>query len=116
MWETSVRRRPWDCLSNTFIILPGGTIDVTTVKINEDSSMEHVQSSGGGPWGGNTVNEKFFNMLRELVGDQVFDEFCSECPMEEYESRLEFEVQKREVSLFIFIFPKQLKLSTLIKH
>jgi len=92
-------------------ILTGGTVDVTTVKINADSSMEHVQKSGGGPWGGMTVNENFFTMLRELIGDRVFDEFCSEFPEEEYDCRLEFEVQKREVSILSFVSLQQLKLS-----
>ena len=99
-----------------YIILSGGTVDVTTVKINADSSMEHLQSSGGGPWGGNAVNEKFFTMIRELVGDRVFDEFCSKCPQEEYDLRLEFEGKKREVRVFKFRFPKTLKLDNLIKQ
>ena len=59
--------------------------------------MEHVQSSGGGPWGGVTVDDKFFTMLRELIGGRVWDDFCSEYPMEEYDLRLDFEGSKREV-------------------
>jgi len=59
--------------------------------------MEHVQSSGGGPWGGMTVDDKFFTMLRELIGAKVLDEFCSDYQNDEYDLRLEFEGNKREV-------------------
>ena len=81
----------------------GGTVDITTVKVREDLSLEHVQSSGGGPWGGFIVNEKFFILLRGLIGSEVFGELQKLQDVDttwksiEYKLRKKFESAKRKV-------------------
>ncbi|XP_052254863.1 heat shock 70 kDa protein 12B-like isoform X2 [Dreissena polymorpha] len=75
----------------------GGTIDVTTVRVSERGHMEHVQMSGGGPWGGMRIDEKFFMMLRDLIGQEVFKEFVKDNKMDYFDLQMEFEAQKRLV-------------------
>ncbi|KAH3752684.1 hypothetical protein DPMN_034002 [Dreissena polymorpha] len=59
--------------------------------------MEQLQMSGGGPWGGMRINEKFFILLRELIGQDVLDKFVTENEMDYFDLRMDFETQKREV-------------------
>ncbi|KAH3893809.1 hypothetical protein DPMN_017961 [Dreissena polymorpha] len=59
--------------------------------------MEHVQMSGGGPWGGMRIDEKFFMMLRDLIGQEVFKEFVKDNKMDYFDLQMEFEAQKRLV-------------------
>lgn len=61
--------------------------------------MEHIKSSGGGPWGGMNINDTFFLFLRNIVGQEVADEFSREHELDEYFLFNEFESRKREVSL-----------------
>lgn len=75
----------------------GGTVDITTVQINEDATMKQVCMSGGGPWGGMKVDEKFMMMLRDLVGQEVMKDFVENNPVDEYDLRMDFESRKREV-------------------
>lgn len=75
-------------------------MDITTVQINEDSTMKQVHMSGGGPWGGMKVDEKFMTMLRDVVGPDVMREFVTENPVDEYDLKTDFESRKREVNIF----------------
>ncbi|WAR25137.1 HS12B-like protein [Mya arenaria] len=79
------------------IDMGGGTVDITTVRINKDGTMDHVQITGGGPWGGTRVDDKFFTLLRDLIGQKVMEEFCTKHPNDEYDLRMDFEARKREV-------------------
>lgn len=58
-------------------------------------TLEHVQSSGGGAWGGYTVDDKFLTMLTELIGPELFKENLEK--ITEWDLRMEFENLKREV-------------------
>ncbi|XP_052265980.1 heat shock 70 kDa protein 12B-like [Dreissena polymorpha] len=75
----------------------GDTVDITTVRVGERGQMEQLQMSGGGPWGGMRINEKFFILLRELIGQDVLDKFVTENEMDYFDLRMDFETQKREV-------------------
>lgn len=75
----------------------GGTVDITTVQINKDSTMKQVHMSGGGPWGGMKVDEKFMMLLLDLVGQDVMSNFTANNRMDEYDLRMDFESRKREV-------------------
>ena len=81
----------------SFKILSGGTVDMTTIQINSDSTMKQVYRSDGGPWGGKSVDDKFFAMIRDLVTENVMLKFARTNPEEEYEMRMDFETQKRNV-------------------
>ena len=53
--------------------------------------------SGGGPWGGMKVDEKFMMLLQAIVGQEVMQEFVQDNPMDEYDLKMDFESRKREV-------------------
>jgi len=61
--------------------------------------MELVQSSGGGPWGGGIVDDKFFTLLRELLGSKVLEKLqdVDDCRIIEKDMRMDFESSKRTV-------------------
>ena len=84
--------------------LKGGTVDVTTVKINDDYSMEHVHRAGGGPWGGRRIDDSFFDMIRALIGFDVMDEFSSMHPLKNFEMRQHFEQEKQKVGINLTLF------------
>ncbi|KAL4226809.1 hypothetical protein ACF0H5_014787 [Mactra antiquata] len=75
----------------------GGTVDITTVRIEENSTMKQVCMSGGGPLGGMRVDEKFLIYLRDMIGTTVMAEFVENNQMDEYDLLTEFESRKREV-------------------
>lgn len=77
----------------------GGTVDITTVQINKDSTMKQVCMSGGGPLGGMRVDDRFMMLLRDLVGEKAMTEFVQKNPMDEYDLLMDFESRKREVVL-----------------
>lgn len=77
--------------------LGGGTVDITTVQINKDSTMKQVHMSGGGPWGGMKVDEKFMMLLHTIIGQAVMQDFVENNPMDEYDLKMDFESRKREV-------------------
>ncbi|KAH3893825.1 hypothetical protein DPMN_017977 [Dreissena polymorpha] len=68
----------------------GGTVDVTTVRVGKGGQLEHVQMSGGGPWGGMRIDDKFFTMLRYLIGQDVVDKFVTENEMDYFDLRMDF--------------------------
>ncbi|XP_053378122.1 heat shock 70 kDa protein 12B-like [Mercenaria mercenaria] len=75
----------------------GGTVDITTVKINEDKTMKQVYKSCGGPWGGTRVNEKFEMFLRDLIGQETIRTFVEKHAIDYYDLRMDFESRKREM-------------------
>ena len=77
----------------------GGTVDITTVKINDDKTMQQVYKSNGGPWGGTKVNEKFEMFLVELIGAETMKTFVEKHAIDYYDLRMDFESRKREVCL-----------------
>jgi hypothetical protein len=77
--------------------LLGGTVDITTVKINVDKTMQQVNKSCGGPWGGTKVNEKFEMFLVELIGTETVKTFVEKHAIDYHDLRLDFESRKRGV-------------------
>ncbi|XP_060563670.1 heat shock 70 kDa protein 12B-like [Ruditapes philippinarum] len=75
----------------------GGTVDITTVKINEDKTMQQVYKSCGGPWGGTKVNEKFEMFLAELIGRETVRTFVEKHAIDYHDLRMDFESRKREM-------------------
>ncbi|XP_052269581.1 heat shock 70 kDa protein 12A-like isoform X2 [Dreissena polymorpha] len=75
----------------------GGTVDITTVEVNADSSLKHVHKSGGGAWGGMRVNDEVFNMLLGVFGHEIFDVFQVKNKMDFIDMQMDVETQKRQV-------------------
>ncbi|XP_052254696.1 heat shock 70 kDa protein 12A-like isoform X2 [Dreissena polymorpha] len=76
----------------------GGTVDILLLEvINELHRMKQVQAPVGGPWGGNYVDDLFFEILKKVVGEDVFSKFQAENPTEFLDLQREFEYEKRTV-------------------
>lgn len=81
------------------IDLGGGTADITVHRVEDDKSLCEVHSPSGGAWGGTTVDEKFINYLKSMVGEDVmklFFKFHMEDVLDLYR---EFEIRKRRVKI-----------------
>ena len=55
--------------------LIGGTIDITVHEINPGGGLREVQAANGGGWGGILVDKAFQDLLTELVGPEIYDDF-----------------------------------------
>ncbi|KAL3871164.1 hypothetical protein ACJMK2_039180 [Sinanodonta woodiana] len=53
----------------------GGTIDIIAHEVMNDGSLNEIHQSNGGPWGGTAVDKEYFNFLKDLIGNSVFDNF-----------------------------------------
>ncbi|KAK3580158.1 hypothetical protein CHS0354_030273 [Potamilus streckersoni] len=79
--------------------LGGGTVEITTVKIEMDGTMKQVYESNGDDSGGMKVNEKFISLLQEITGLSIWNEFSSNYKQDEHEFQMEFEHKKRIIGL-----------------
>ncbi|XP_052267240.1 heat shock 70 kDa protein 12B-like isoform X2 [Dreissena polymorpha] len=75
----------------------GGTVDITTVRVREGETLEHIHKSGGGPCGGMNVNDEFFMMLAQITGQDVFEKFRMEYRVEYFDLQASFEQEKSRV-------------------
>ncbi|XP_052814768.1 heat shock 70 kDa protein 12A-like [Mya arenaria] len=90
------------------IDLGGGTVDVTAHKVNDDGTLDALMPPSGGPWGGNNVNRKFFELLENIFGAEVFRRFSAEEMDERLELERSFEVKKRLDGQFSIKLPARL--------
>ena len=70
--------------SKCYLVLDigGGTVDITAHKVNDDGSLDVVLPPTGNDWGGVRVNQKFKEMLANLVGDtnpRLFNRYLVKC-------------------------------------
>uniref|UniRef100_K1PNS5 Heat shock 70 kDa protein 12A n=1 Tax=Magallana gigas TaxID=29159 RepID=K1PNS5_MAGGI len=73
------------------------TANVTVHQKCEDNTLEEVLPASGEPLGGKAVDDRFMNFLKELVGENVLEEFKKE-NMEDYnEITRSFETKKRTI-------------------
>lgn len=82
-----------------YIILDagGGTIDITVHEVQFDGHLKELYHANGGAWGGTFVDQCFEDFLREIVGDDIIDEFKTKFVGEYLDIFKEFEVKKREI-------------------
>ncbi|XP_060580619.1 heat shock 70 kDa protein 12A-like [Ruditapes philippinarum] len=76
--------------------LGGGTLDTTVHEVLPDGLLKELHAATGGAWGGQMVNAAFENLLQEIVGSEVFEEFCSEKTNGWISLQKCFEIKKRE--------------------
>ncbi|CAG2196300.1 unnamed protein product [Mytilus edulis] len=55
--------------------LGGGTVDITANEVMTTGQIKEIHSASGGPWGGNMINTKMWNLLREIFGTKVLSTF-----------------------------------------
>lgn len=56
--------------------LGGGTVDITANEVMATGQIKEIHSASGGPWGGNMINTKMWNLLREIIGIEVLSIFA----------------------------------------
>ncbi|XP_010211749.1 PREDICTED: heat shock 70 kDa protein 12A-like [Tinamus guttatus] len=76
----------------------GGTIDITVHEIKEDHYLTELHKASGGGWGGNTVDENFSAFLKEIFGDDLWDEYVKSHPAELQQMMYNFSLQKCSTS------------------
>lgn len=76
----------------------GGTIDITVHQVQHNGSLKEIHKANGGDWGGIKVDEAFRELLQDIVGKKVMDEFCKEHKYDMLELFRDFEVKKRTIT------------------
>lgn len=88
-------------------------MDVTIHEILDGGLIKEIHSATGGAWGGTYVDNKFHEMLKEIFGESVFEEFKKEFLADYMEIRKTLEIGKRNFSSasshFEFRIPPSLK-------
>ncbi|KAL3857064.1 hypothetical protein ACJMK2_011760 [Sinanodonta woodiana] len=82
---------------NKFIVVDmgGGTVDITAFKVLKNGHLEHIMMANGGPWGGQSVNDSFSQLVRDVfITKDGLSSFQSCTRADLFEMELEFERQK----------------------
>ncbi|XP_078322009.1 heat shock 70 kDa protein 12B-like isoform X2 [Crassostrea virginica] len=81
---------------STFMVidLGGGTGDITIHEVQSDQSLHEKSMATGGAWGGNTINEAFMQIWKDILENR-FTECMTNYPDEIHEIQQNFEIQKR---------------------
>lgn len=80
------------------IDLGGGTADITVQQVAGDGRLRELHKASGGAWGGTKVDSAFINLLSDIVGEDVMEEFKKQHPADYIDLLREFEVKKRSVT------------------
>ncbi|XP_060559752.1 heat shock 70 kDa protein 12A-like [Ruditapes philippinarum] len=83
---------------NRYLILDagGGTVDITVHEITNNGNLKEIYKANGGDWGGTKVDQAFEDLISEITGTSVMEQF-KEDNMDAYLDLMKaFEVKKRE--------------------
>lgn len=75
----------------------GGTADITVQKVERDGKLSQLRKASGGSWGGNCVNNSFFQDLGKSLGEKVFQKFITTYPGDYFHLKNQFELAKRNL-------------------
>ena len=64
--------------------------------------LKEIHKASGGPWGGTQVDKAFEEMLRTIIGDDVFEKFKTNCACDHLDLLRSFEIIKRNVKQSYF--------------
>lgn len=76
-------------------VFEGGTIDITSYEIQNDSQLKEIDRPSGGPWGGTYVDQEYIKFLQVLFGSDVWKAFEKDAPEDVLEIKRKFEAKKR---------------------
>ena len=94
---TIITENEKDITINLFLFA-GGTTDITFHRSLDNGKFEEIRPPTGGPWGGQNVNEAFFNFIAELFGQSVIDKL-KKMHMDDYlDLERHFEIKKRSIA------------------
>ncbi|KAM4731309.1 heat shock 70 kDa protein 12A-like [Anableps anableps] len=74
----------------------GGTIDITVHEVLERGAIKELHKASGNDLGGQTVDRKFKEFLREIFSDGVWDEYERKYPSEVQKMMYDFTLFKRQ--------------------
>lgn len=87
-------------------------MDITVHEVLSSGRIKELHKASGGAWGGTYVDEKFFDIIKEIVGDENFELFKKEDLAGYNDLRKDLEVKKREINFestkISFTVPNQL--------
>lgn len=84
-------------MSFIFFTDVGGTADITVQKVERDGKLSQLRKASGGSWGGNCVNNSFFQDLGKSLGEKVFQKFINTYPGDYFHLKNQFELAKRNL-------------------
>ncbi|XP_069129609.1 heat shock 70 kDa protein 12A-like [Argopecten irradians] len=76
----------------------GGTVDITVHEVQSDLKLKELYMANGGEWGGTMVDKEFFNLLSEILGENVIQKFREYNQADTLELHRAFETKKRSIS------------------
>ena len=74
---------------------PGGTLDVTVHRIQENGAIKEIHKATGGPAGGQNINMKFKGLLEKIFSKKIIENYAQEHPVDWLSLMNDFEVKKR---------------------
>ncbi|XP_069138869.1 heat shock 70 kDa protein 12A-like [Argopecten irradians] len=77
--------------------LGGGTVDTTVHEVAEDGRLVEIRQASGGPWGGTSVDETFYEFVVRKFGKEFIEQFRIERASEWMKLSMDFETQKRKL-------------------
>lgn len=75
----------------------GGTVDITVHEVQCNGTLKELDKASGGAWGGTRVDESFKEMLEEIVGGGMMEEFALSHTADFIDLFRDFETKKRNV-------------------
>ena len=79
------------------LYLPGGTVDITVHEVQTNGTLKELDKASGGAWGGTRVDESFKEMLEDIVGKGMLEEFALSHTADYIDLFRDFETKKRNV-------------------
>ncbi|XP_054721285.1 uncharacterized protein LOC129231062 [Uloborus diversus] len=77
----------------------GGTVDITVHELlDKQGTLKELQKASGGPYGSMGVDMEFEKLLRDIFGEDFFEQFKSKRPTGYVDLMIAFEARKRNAS------------------
>lgn len=73
-------------------------MDITIHEVLSGGRMKELHKATGGAWGGTYVDDKFFDIIKEIVGEKNFESFKKEDLAGYNDLCKDLEVKKREIN------------------
>ncbi|XP_033750848.1 heat shock 70 kDa protein 12A-like [Pecten maximus] len=75
----------------------GGTVDTTVHEVAEDGRLVEVRQASGGPWGGTSVDDTFYEFVANRFGREFVEQFKRTKASDWMALLMEFETKKRQL-------------------
>ncbi|OWF39789.1 Heat shock 70 kDa protein 12B [Mizuhopecten yessoensis] len=83
--------------SYMIVDLGGGTVDTTVHEVAEDGRLMEVRQASGGPWGGTSVDDTFYDFIVNKFGSEFIEQFKRTRASDWMVLSMEFETKKRQL-------------------